>query len=434
MKPESDFRQVYLRDRVTQTTVMLSVNVERRPGRDHSLNPAMSGDGSLVAFPSGAGDLVPDGAFEQLHVYAWSATTGGIELLSRAPDGVPGNGPSGYPAVTRDGGSVAFASAATNLVPGDTTGGPDLVRGNLTAVRSSIIGGDIFVRDRGAARTSRVSMARDNAEEANGLSTFPSISSTGRFVAFTSVATNLVATDSNEQRPDVFVRDRPPGISASPNPIDFGSAPAGSLGSTRPATIRSTGVTAVRVGEITISGTNASDFVVAANPCTGQTLPPGSTCELQVLFVGTASGDRAATLRIASNAGDPVSLRLVGAVGVAKLKVEPPQGPAGLVVIATGTGFPPNAPVTLTWSVGITATPLEPVVSDATGGFRAQVLIIPRDRDGRRNLRAVASLPGLDFKPVTARFLVVPSTAAPPTSSLVYVFAGAPGRPIISRP
>jgi hypothetical protein len=87
------------------------------------------------------------------------------------------------------------------------------------------------------------------------------------------------------------------------------------------------------------------------------------------------------------------------------------------VTIATGIGFPPNTPISLRWSAGITATPLEPTVSDATGAFSAQVLVLPRDRVGLRTLRAVASVPGLDVDPVGARFLVVTSTAAPPASS-----------------
>jgi hypothetical protein len=152
-----------------------------------------------------------------------------------------------------------------------------------------------------------------------------------------------------------------------------------------------------------------------------------------VLFIGTAKGDRTASLAIANDAGKPVTLRLVGAVGLAKLKVEPTNGPPGIVVIATGTGFPPNAPVSLTWSAGITATPLVPVVSDADGSFTAQVLVLPRDQVGARNLRAVASVPGLEIDPVRAKFLVTTSTAEPPTSGLVQVFAGSPGEPIILR-
>lgn len=430
-KPSNDYRQVYLRDRQAGRTTMLSIGPVGTQGRGPSLTPAISGNGAVVAFASAADDLVADDPNEQVDVFAWSSSTGGVELVSRSTAGAAGNAASGYPAVNGDGAQVAFASAATTLVPGDTTAGTGSTPGRA-ANNPFAIAGDVFVRDRGAARTTRISVGRDNASEANGLSTYPSISSSGRFVAFTSAADNLVAREANKAS-DVFVRDRPPRVEAAPNPIDFGSAPLGSLGTTRPATIRSTGITPVRIGAISIGGANASDFVVATNPCSDRTFPPGATCELQVLFIGTARGNRAATLQIANDAGNPVVLRLVGAVGISKLTVVPGSGPPGLVVIATGTGFPPNAPVDLRWSVGITATPLVPVVSDATGSFTAQVLILPRDRVGRRNLLAVASVPGLTVDPVGARFLVVTSTAGPPISGLVQVFAVTPGEPIILR-
>jgi hypothetical protein len=334
--------------------------------------------------------------------------------------------------VSYDGSQVAFTSAATTLVPGDTTAGSSPSSGLSAVIRLAIIG-DIFVHDRNAGRTVRISAARGNEEEANGFSAYPSISSTGRYVVFTSAADNLLATDRNGTTIDVFIRDRPPRITAGPNPVDFGSAALGSLGTTRTATIRSTGISPARIGQITIGGTHADDFLVRTNPCTDQLLAPRATCDVEVLFIGTAPGNRRGTLVIRSDAGDPITLRLAGAVGVAKLEVDPKSGPPGIVVIATGTGFPPNAPVDLRWSPGITATPLVPVVTDATGAFTAQVLVLPNDRVGDRQLRALASVPGLTVKPVTARFLVVTSTAEPPTSGLIQVFATTPGEPIILR-
>ncbi len=430
-RPSNDYRQVFLRDRRAGTTTLISVGPAGTQGLGPSLTPAISGNGAVVAFASAASDLVADDANQQIDVFAWSSSTGGVEIVSRSTAGAAGNAASGVPAVNGDGAQVAFASAATTLVPGDTTAGPPGTA-RIAANNPFAIAGDIFVRDRGAARTSRLSVGRDNESEANGPSTYPSISTTGRYVAFTSAADNLVASEANKAS-DVFVRDRPPRVEAGPDPVDFGSAPIGSLGTTRPATIRSTGIVPARIGAITIGGANASDFVVAANPCSDRTLPPGATCELQVLFVGTAKGDREATLQIANDAGSPVVLRLVGQVGIPKLSVNPKSGPPGLVVIATGSGFPPNAPIALRWSVGTTATPLAPVVSDATGAFRAQVLILPRDRVGKRNLRALASVPGLVVDPVVAAFLVVPSTAEPPISGLVQIFAATPGEPIILR-
>ena len=93
-------------------------------------------------------------------------------------------------AISGNGRFVAFTSGATNLVPEDTNDAQD-----------------VFVRDRLSGVTQRVSVGFGGIQ-GNGNSTFrPAISADGRFVAFTSGATNLVPGDTNA-RPDVFVRDR----------------------------------------------------------------------------------------------------------------------------------------------------------------------------------------------------------------------------------
>jgi Tol biopolymer transport system component len=95
------------------------------------------------------------------------------------------------PALSHNGRFVAFFSASPNLVEGDRNGTDD-----------------IFVRDRKRGETTRVSVS-STGEEANDTSLFyPSISANGRFVAFTSWASNLVAGDENGHHEDVFVRDR----------------------------------------------------------------------------------------------------------------------------------------------------------------------------------------------------------------------------------
>jgi uncharacterized repeat protein (TIGR01451 family) len=125
-----------------------------------------------------------------------------VEPVSVAPDGTIGNDSSvagdhlgDYGDMTPDGRFVAFASLASNLVPGDTNGV-----------------GDVFVRDRLTGRTERVSVGArgvqgDGDSNFLGISTAPSISDDGRYVAFKSDATNLVKGDRNGLT-DVFVRDR----------------------------------------------------------------------------------------------------------------------------------------------------------------------------------------------------------------------------------
>jgi hypothetical protein len=99
-----------------------------------------------------------------------------------------GNGRSAPPDISADGRFVAFGSFSPNLVPGDTNDAFD-----------------VFVRDRATSTTVRASV--DSAGvEGNAASTSPRISGDGRFVAFGSEASNLVAGDTNGRR-DVFVHD-----------------------------------------------------------------------------------------------------------------------------------------------------------------------------------------------------------------------------------
>jgi PKD repeat protein len=112
--------------------------------------------------------------------------------VSVASDGTQANDSSYGPAVSADGRYVAFESYATNLVPDDT---------NMTA--------DVFVHDRETGQTERVSVASDGTE-GNGFSAWSSLSADGRYVAFCSSASNLVAGDTNGEL-DVFVYDRQTG-------------------------------------------------------------------------------------------------------------------------------------------------------------------------------------------------------------------------------
>ena len=117
-----------------------------------------------------------------------AAAVSTTSVVSAASDGANADNDSKDPSVSSDGRYVAFHSAASNLVVGDTNGVPD-----------------VFVRDLTAGTTVRVSVDSDEAQ-GDGDSYAASISSDGRFVAFESAATNLVAGDTNGET-DVFVRD-----------------------------------------------------------------------------------------------------------------------------------------------------------------------------------------------------------------------------------
>jgi Tol biopolymer transport system component len=117
-----------------------------------------------------------------------------IGRVSVASDGTQGNGLSNAPAISADGRYVTFTSNASNLVEGDTNGGTD-----------------IFVHDRVTGETQRVSVASDGTQ-GNGPEVWEvwiasSISADGRYVAFSSLADNLVEGDTNGAI-DCFVYDR----------------------------------------------------------------------------------------------------------------------------------------------------------------------------------------------------------------------------------
>lgn len=123
-----------------------------------------------------------------------------------------------------------------------------------------------------------------------------------------------------------------------------------------------------------------------------------------------------ATSSTSTSTSTTVTTVVPGVPGTLTLECVPPLGPPGFVTIAVGAGFPPNAPVTLTWRPGIGGTI---AVADATGAFRAPVLILHHDVLGPRELVATVGTLGGSIlargpDSATARFLVVPATLGPP--------------------
>jgi hypothetical protein len=176
-----------------QLTTRASVDTAGGDSNHNSHHPSLSADGSLVAFYSFASDLVASDKNGAYDVFVRDLASGVTERVSVDSAGGEANSSSWYPAISADGSCVAFESDAKNLVAGDTNGSRD-----------------VFVHDRTTGVTERVSVDSAGAE-GNGSSSWASISADGRYVAFESLATNLVAGDTNGW-PDVFVHDRVTGI------------------------------------------------------------------------------------------------------------------------------------------------------------------------------------------------------------------------------
>ncbi len=183
---------VFVRDLVSGTTDLVSISTTGTVGNNHSggLDGGdISRDGRFVVFGSAATNLVSGYASPVGTIFRRDRVLGTTSVVSVGLAGQACNGPSEEPACSEDGQLVAFLSAASNVVVGDTNGQID-----------------VFVRNMGTGRTERVNVS-STLSQANNWSTSPSISPDGRFVAFTSRATNLVPSDNNGAW-DVFLHDR----------------------------------------------------------------------------------------------------------------------------------------------------------------------------------------------------------------------------------
>jgi len=170
---------VFVHDRQSGRTEPISVSSDGTPGNETSRNAAISADGRFVAFASYASNLVPGDTNSLADVFVHDRQSGITERVSVGSEGAQGDRESDYPSLSADGRLVFFHSSATNLIPGDTN--------NM----------DVFVRDRQAGTTERAVR--------NGR--MPAVSADGRFVAFISHNASQVAGDTNGAV-DVFVRDR----------------------------------------------------------------------------------------------------------------------------------------------------------------------------------------------------------------------------------
>lgn len=168
-------------------TTRVSTSASGGGGNGYSRWASVSGDGYHVAFSSAATNIVSGDSNGVTDVFVKNLATGQIMRVSVASDGGQANAGSARTAISGDGRLVAFASVASNLVEGDANGLED-----------------VFVHDRQTGQTVRGSVS-DDGEEGGQPSTYPSISADGRYVAFETTGP-LVPQDANGTS-DVYVRD-----------------------------------------------------------------------------------------------------------------------------------------------------------------------------------------------------------------------------------
>ena len=238
---------VFVRDRRNGTTTRVSLDSNGSQVSGQCAEPAISANGRFVAFWSSVAMVPSDTSFYG-DIFVRDLLTGTIEHVSIGANGQSNDGDSELPSISDDGRFVLFASRASNLVPGDTNNIQDVfVRDRLTQTTECVtapsgpqpsqgsfltsgkISGsgryavfqtpsnliipglpiqqlNVFVRDRLTGSVELINVDPSGAQ-AQGFSWESSISAEGRFVAFASDSTSIVAGDTNAAR-DIFVRDR----------------------------------------------------------------------------------------------------------------------------------------------------------------------------------------------------------------------------------
>jgi hypothetical protein len=276
------------------TASLVSVDVTSTLGANNdSTDPDISSNGRYVVFTSAATDIVSEDTNTTTDVYLRDLQTGVTKLVSVSSAGnTPGNGNSSDASVSDDGRYVAFTSGASNLVAGDNNAHFD-----------------VFVRDMFTNTTTLVSVAGASVgtTPANGDSFQPAISDNGRFVAFSSDASNINSTDHNVFR-DVFLRDL---VGHTTTLISRTLAGDSGNGNSQNPGINSTGEFVVFDSDATnltaavpVNGTNVYEYDTGINfdILEPGELPPDATYTMKLISVGSTASTGGG---VDINAGSP---------------------------------------------------------------------------------------------------------------------------------
>ncbi|MBU1138739.1 MAG: hypothetical protein KKA76_07175 [Proteobacteria bacterium] len=196
----SNYQQIFVHNMegTYNNQVLVSKNTSNGEANNNSYQSVLSYNGKYIAFESDATDLTAlpgpvDGGGNR-DIFVREMESGTTYLVSRNTSGEYANGFSSNPSISNDGTLIAFQSSAYDLVAGDVDDGFS----------------DVFVLD-GPHNTMELISKAYGGGTSDGYSSYPHISGNGRYVAFQSVATNLVENDTNGGF-DIFLHDRETGV------------------------------------------------------------------------------------------------------------------------------------------------------------------------------------------------------------------------------
>lgn len=315
--------QIYLVDRdshgdgtMVASTKLISGGYDNHPGNGQSLYPAISADGSTVAFRSSSDNLdIGFPIFKTPEIFMYNRLTSTVGLISRRGQ-IAGNAEATFTSINSTGQFVAFASHANNLVPNDT---------NIDCPPPDNPSNcpDVFIFDNFTSFVKRVSLADttfpivpppgvNDAPQADQGSYYPSISADGVYVAFDSNATNLTTTSVPNGFSNVYLHyrgvpgtepdDNLPQINVTPTSLVFINQDP----SQKILTIKSIGSANLIISSIT---GQLPVFKVDSETCTGAPIAPTKSCTATISYhqhyqYGVVYGT------IVINSNDPANLAL----------------------------------------------------------------------------------------------------------------------------
>lgn len=190
---------IYLRDRLTGTTELISVNSDEQPGDGRSESASVSADGRFVAFQSESENIAPEqpSLFRDEDIFVRDRQTGTTVRVSESSAGVEGDARSLVPGISGDGLVVTFSSDASNLVPNDTNFVTDIfVHDDRPAADLSIAKSDSADPvTKGTELTYSVAVTNNGPGLAAGVQLTDSLPATVRFVSATSTAGGCAEAD-----------------------------------------------------------------------------------------------------------------------------------------------------------------------------------------------------------------------------------------------
>ncbi len=242
------YRQIFWRDRSTGVTKLISRNTTGEEANGDCHAPSISADGETVAFESYASNLSASDNNGARDIYVWKQATAKVQLVSKTPSGEASNSESMEPAVSGDGNVIAFSSNASNISESSKGGVNVFVHDIITGATQLLstdyetgkgAGGsvpsisedgtriafcsasnrlikndnnnlwDIFLWQKGAPGLKRISVTSTGGERNQGTESAsrvvaPAISGDGKMIAYSTTATNVVADDMNGMQ-DVFL-------------------------------------------------------------------------------------------------------------------------------------------------------------------------------------------------------------------------------------